>query len=186
MTSTVHAKTIKELICQTPLIIDPQRDAPRFQDALAGLSNSKLEKFYQRLSADERRRFHYAANVCLGYESWCQLYKNLVVTATQERLTDRMEEAFAAKAQELSRRESDLEEESLSLGQELMALEMANKALRRENDQLAAELQQVRQEKGLLEEQRGQMQEMVERYRLLIADLRNMIVKSGPSPSPQN
>ena len=186
MTSTVHAKTIKELICQTPLIIDPQRDAPRFQDALTGLSNSKLERFYQGLNADERRRFHYTANVCLGYESWCQLYKSLVVTATQERLADRMEEAFAAKAQELSRRESDLEGERLALWEQIMTLEKANKTLLKENSQLTLELQQVREEKGLLEDQREQMQEMVERYRLLIADLRQMLVKSGPSPSPQN
>ena len=131
MTSIVHTKTIKELICQTPLIIDPQREAPRFQDALTVLSNHKLERFYQGLSADERSRFHYTANVCLGYESWCQLYKSLVVTVTQERLADRMEEAFAAKAQELSRRESEMEEERLALGQELMALRSAAASARR-------------------------------------------------------
>lgn len=186
MTGTDHIKTIKNLIGQTPLIIDPQRDGNRFQNALAGLSNSKLERFYQGLSSDERRRFHYAANVCLGYDSWCQLYKNLVVTATQERLADRMEEAYANKSEDLRRRESDLEEERLALGEQIMTLETENKALLKENYQLIMELQSVRQEKGLLMEQQKQMQEMVERYRRLIADLRSLLVKSGPASSQRN
>ena len=177
MTSTVHCKTIKDLISQTPLIIDPKRDANRFQDALAGLTNSKLERFYQGLSADERRRFHYAANVCLGYDSWCNLYKNLVVTTTQGRLADRMEEAYAVKAQELSRREAEMEEERLALGEQIMTLEAENQALLKENDELATELQDLRQEKGMLLNQQKQMQEMVERYRRLIADLKSTLVK---------
>lgn len=183
MPSINPLKTIRDLIGQTPLIIDPQRDATRFQNALAGLPNTKLEKFYQGLSSEERRRFHYAANVCLGYDSWCQLYKSLVVTTTQERLADRMEEAYATKARELSRRESELEQERLALGEEIMNLEAENKALIKENLQLTMELQKVSGEKGSLEEQRKQMQELVERYRRLIADLKGMLVKSPPPPS---
>ncbi|MDD2903567.1 MAG: hypothetical protein PHU44_14170 [Syntrophales bacterium] len=177
MTGNNHCKTIKDLIGQTPLIIDPQRDANRFQDALAGLSNSKLERFYKGLNADERRRFHYTANVCLGYDSWCHLYKSLVVTATQERLADRMDEAYAVKAQELGRREAEMEEERLALGEQIMTLEAEKQALLKENDQLAAELQGLHQEKDLLIEQQQQMQEMVERYRRLIADLKSTLVK---------
>lgn len=182
MTSNDHCKTIKDLIGQTPLIIDPQRDGARFQNALAGLSNSKLEIFYKRLGADERRRFHYAANVCLGYDSWCQLYKSLVVTATQERLADRLDEAYAAKAQELGRREAEIEEELLTMGEQIMILETENKALRRENERLAAELQSLSQEKGLLVEQQQRLQEMLERYRRLIADLKSTLVKDTPPP----
>ena len=177
MTSNNHCKTIKDLIGQTPLIIDPQRDANRFQDALAGLSNSKLDRFYKQLSADERRRFHYTANVCLGYDSWCNLYKSLVVTATQERLADRMDEAYAVKAQELSRREAEIEEERLALGEQIMTLEADKQALLKENDQLTNELQSLHQEKDLLVKQQQQMQEMVERYRRLIADLKSTLVK---------
>ncbi|MFZ5451031.1 MAG: hypothetical protein ACOZF2_04030 [Thermodesulfobacteriota bacterium] len=177
MTGNDHCKTIKDLIGQTPLIIDPQRDGARFQNALSGLSNSKLENFYKRLSADERRRFHYTANVCLGYDSWCHLYRSLVVTATQERLADRMDEAYAVKAQELSRREAEMEEERLALGEQIMTLEAENQVLLKENDQLATELENLRQEKGLLVEQQKQMQEMVERYRRLIADLKSTLVK---------
>lgn len=187
MTSTVHARTIKDLINQTPLIIDPERDGRRFQNALAGLSDHKLGSFYRGLNSEERRRFHYVANVCLGYDSWSQLYKNLVVTATQEHMVNRLEEAYANKAQELTRRESDLEEERLSLGEQIMALEVENKALLRENYQLSTELQRIREEKGLLEEQQKQMQEMVERYRRLIADLRSTLATPGsPAASQQN
>ncbi len=184
MTHTVHLKTIKDLISQTPLIVDPQRDGRRFQNALAGISDSRLGSFYRGLNSEERRRFHYVANVCLGYDSWSQLYKNLVVTATQEHMVNRLEEAYASKAQELSRRESDLEEERLTMGEQLMALEVENKALLRENYQLSAELQKIREDKGLLEAQQRQMQEMVERYRRLIADLRSTLVKDGPSQGP--
>jgi cell division protein FtsB len=184
MTSNDSLKAIKDLIGQTPLIIDPQRDGTRFQNALTGLSDIKLERFYQGLNAEERRRFHYAANVCLGYDSWCQLYKSLVVTVTQERVADRLEEAYAVKSQELSRREADLDKELLALGEQIMTLETENKALLKENEQLTLELQKVSKEKGFLEEQQRQMQEMVERYRRLITDLKGMLVKSGSSPSP--
>lgn len=186
MTSIDHVKTLKDLVSRTPLIIDPQRDGARFQNALAGLSDSKLESFYRGLKSEERRRFHYVANVCLGYDSWAQLYKSLVVQNTQERLADRMEEAYASKAQELTRRESDLEEERLSLGEQLMALEVENKALLRENRQLTTELQKIREEKGSLQEQQEQMQQMVERYRRLIADLRSLLTKQAQAASQQN
>jgi septal ring factor EnvC (AmiA/AmiB activator) len=186
MTSAVHLKTIKDLIGRSPLIIDPQRDAVRFQNALAGLSNAKLETFYRGLNSEERRRFHYAANVCLGYDSWSQLYKSLVVAATQERLADRMEEAYAHKTKELSRRESELEDERLNLGEQFMALEAENKALQRENNQLGADLQKIREENSRLLEHQEQMQQMVERYRRLIADLKSLLVKSGAAPSQQN
>lgn len=186
MSSTTHVKVIKELIGRTPLIIDPQRDGARFQDALAGLSDRKLEKFYQGLNAEERRRFHYTANICLGYDSWSQIYKSLVVLTTQERLADRMESAYAHKSKELSRRESDLEGERLNLGEQLMALEAENKALLRENYLLTTELQKMRQEKEQLQEHQEQMQQMVERYRRLIAELKGLVAKSGPPSSQQN
>jgi len=186
-------KTIKRLIGPTPLIIDPQRDATRFQNALAGLSDAKLASFYQGLNPEERRRFHYAANVCLGYDSWSLLYRNLVVTGLQERLTDRMEEAYALKAQELSRREADLEEERLALGQQIMALEVEYKGLRRENEvlreeneRLATELENLYQEKDLLREQKKQMEEMVQRYRSLITDLKSTLVKDNSAPAAPN
>jgi len=184
MSSIDPVKTIKSIIGQTPLIIDPQRDGARFQTALTGLSEAKLENLYRNLNAEERRRFHYVANICLGYESWCHLYKILVVTATQERLADRMEEAYATKAKDLTRRESDLEEERLAMGQEIMALETENKALRRENEQLTAELQKIHDEKGLLLGQQKQMQEMMDRYRRLIAELKGLLGQSAP-PSAQ-
>ncbi len=186
MSSAIHVKAIKDLINQTPLILDPQRDGRRFQNALTGLSDSKLGSFYRGLNSEERRRFHYVANVCLGYDSWSQLYKNLVVQTTQEHMVNRLEEAYANKAQELSRRESDLEEERLSLGEQIMALEVENKALLRENYQLSTDLQKIREEKGLLEEQQKQMREMVERYRRLIADLKSTLAQTGPTQSQQN
>ena len=186
MTGMDHIKTIKSLIGQTPLIIDPERDGSRFQNALAGLPTGKLENFYQSLSSEERRRFHYAANVCLGYYSWCQLYKSLVVTSTQERLASRMEEAYANKSEDLRRREADLEEERLSMGEQIMVLETENKALLKENYELTMELDNLRQEKGTLLDQQQQMQEMVERYRRLIADLKGLLVKSGPPSSQRN
>jgi hypothetical protein len=67
-----------------------------------------------------------------------------------------------------------------------MVLETENKALLKENYELTMELDNLRQEKGTLLDQQKQMQEMVERYRRLIADLKSLLVKSGPPPSQQN
>jgi septin family protein len=173
-------KTIRDLISQTPLIIYPERDARKFQEALAAVPEAKLQIFYRGLSAEERRRFHYAANVCLGYEAWSRLYNSLVVQQTQERLADRLEEAFAHKAEDLAFRESFLEEERLILGEQLMSMETENKALRRENGRLQAEVQRVSQENQSLQEHQKQMEQMIERYRRLIADLRRMIEPSSP------
>jgi hypothetical protein len=184
MTSLDHVKTIKSMIGQTPLIVSPERDGARFQHALSGLSEAKLEHLYRNFNSEERRRFHYMANMCLGYESWCQLFKALVVTATQERLADRMEEAYAVRAQELNRREAELEAERLHLGEQLMDLEAENLSLRREKEQLAAELQRINNEKGLLLDQQKQMQEMMERYRRLIAELKGLLGQSA-EPSAQ-
>ena len=67
MDPLLQLKTIRGLISQTPLIIDPGRDASRFQNALLGLPSNKLQAFYRGLNPEERRRFHYVANICLGY-----------------------------------------------------------------------------------------------------------------------
>jgi DNA anti-recombination protein RmuC len=179
MSSIDHVKTIKTMIGQTPLIINPDRDGPRFQQALSGLSEAKLEHLYRNFNSEERRRFHYVANMCLGYEAWCQLFKVLVVTTTQERLADRMEEAYAVKAQELGRREAELEAERLHLGQQLMDLEAENLNLRREKEKLAAEISRISNERGLLLDQQRQTQEVLERYRRLIAELKAMVAQSA-------
>ena len=185
MNAVSPLKIIRQIIGQTPLIISPERDGPRFQDALAGLSDSKLESFYRELSSEDRRRFHYVANICLGYESWCKVYQNLVVQSTRERLADSMESAYASRLQELTRREADLEAERLHMGEQLMALEAESMALRRENERLAGELQKIQGEKGLLLEQQKQMHEMMERYRRLIAELKSLLGQSAPSPAKQ-
>lgn len=185
MNAVSHLKIIRQIIGQTPLIINPERDAPRFQGALAGLSDAKLESFYRELTSEERRRFHYVANLCLGYESWCKVYQNLVVQSTRERLADSMESAYASRLQELTRREADLEGDRLHAGEQIMALEAETIALRRANERLAGELQKVQGEKGLLLEQQKQMQEMMERYRRLIAELKGLLGQSTPLPAKQ-
>ncbi len=181
-----HLKVLKSIINQTPLIIAQDRDGPRFQDALSALTTTKLQAFYRRLKAEERRRFHYVANVCLGYEAWCQLYRTLVVQETQERLTDRLEEAFASKSEELRQREEFLEEERHTLQQQIMQLESDNLALREENRLLHTQLQEVQQTHQTLKAQQQQLLKLLERYRQLIADLRRLLPEVDLRTTPKD
>lgn len=180
MNNRTPLQVIRDLISQTPLIIDPERDAGKFQNALAAVPEARLQGFYRGLSAEDRRRFHYTANVCLGYAAWSRLYNLLVVQQTQERLTDRMEESFAHKAEDLAYREAALESERLILGDQLMGLETENRTLVRENNDLQTELEKIKGENKSLHEHQKQMEELLERYRRLIADLRGMIQGSAP------
>jgi predicted ribosome quality control (RQC) complex YloA/Tae2 family protein len=145
MDSGSSLKTIKQLIGQTPLIVNPDRDADSFQTALAGVPTEKLQSFYRALTGEDRRRFHYVANVCLGFESWSRLYQELVVQETQARFNDRLEEAYAQKTQEFRRREEELQAERGGLEEELMQLERENLTLHRENLQLRKELATLKQ-----------------------------------------
>ncbi len=180
MDTLFYLKSLRSLINQTPLIIDPSRDGARFQDALTNLPAAKLQAFYKGLNAEERRRFHYVANICLGYESWSKLYKDLVVLETQTRLADRMEAAYADKAEELRQREEQLEEERHFFQEQIMALESENHVLRQENLSLQGELEKVQEGTHLLQEQQQQMVKLLERYRQLIADLRRLLPESHP------
>ncbi len=168
-------KTLRNLISQTPLIIDQSRDGPRFQNALSGLSTPQLQAFYRHLGAEERRRFHYVANVCLGYESWTRLFKELVVQETQARLADRLEDAYAYKSAELRQREEMLEAERQNLEEQFIELEADNQALRRENRRLRDELEQMQSAHLGLKDQQEQTLKLIERYKGLIADLRRFL-----------
>jgi uncharacterized coiled-coil DUF342 family protein len=148
--------------------VDPDRDGPRFQNALAAVPNEKLRSFYQELDAEERRRFHYVANVCLGYESWSRLYNDLVLSDTQSRLSDRLEEALAHKAAALQQREVELKEE-------LTRLKAENQALQRENFKLHKELDEVRESRAALHRQQEQLIELVERYKAMVQELRRLL-----------
>ena len=183
MNTRHHLKTLRVLIKQTPLIIDQGRDSPRFQDALAGLSSAKLRAFYQGLNPENRRRFHYVANVCLGYESWLRLYRELVVQETHERLVGRMEEAYGGKLEDLRRRQENLEVERLEWEEEILRLDGNNQGLCQENLHLREELHHVRQEYQILQEQHQQLLKLLERYQALIADLRLPLPES-PFPVP--
>ena len=141
-------KVIKQLIRQTPLIVDPDHDAVSFQTALAALSTPKLQAFYEDLTSEDRRRFHYVANVCLGFESWSRLYEELVVQETQARLSGRMEEAYAHRTQELRRREEELQTAQGGLEEEVMRLDRQNLSLHRENQGLRDDLRQPAAEPG--------------------------------------
>uniref|UniRef100_A0A7V4G6S7 Uncharacterized protein n=1 Tax=Desulfobacca acetoxidans TaxID=60893 RepID=A0A7V4G6S7_9BACT len=168
-------KTIRQLMEQTPLLVDPDRDGPRFQNALAAVPTEKLQAFYLDLDAEGRRRFHYVANVCLGYESWSRLYKDLVLTATQARLSDRLEGAFAHKAAILQQREVELEATRSSLEEELMRLEGENLALRQENQELRTQLAQAQENHEALQHQQQQLLDLVERYQQMVQDLRRLL-----------
>jgi regulator of replication initiation timing len=175
-------RTLRDLISQTPLIIDQSRDGPRFQNALSGLSTSQLQAFYRRLNAEERRRFHYVANVCLGYESWSRLFQELVVQETQARLADRLEDAYAYKSAELRQREERLEAERQDLEEQLMELEAENQALHQENRRLREELERVRNAHLGLKNQQEQTLKLIERYKGLIADLRRFLPEAPVNP----
>ena len=58
MDSGSSLKAIKQLIGQTPLIINPDRDADSFQSALAAVPTEKLQSYYRTLTDEDRRRVH--------------------------------------------------------------------------------------------------------------------------------
>jgi SMC interacting uncharacterized protein involved in chromosome segregation len=175
-------KTIRHLIGQTPLIINPDRDAPAFQNALAALSTEKLQSFYRGLSGEDRRRFHYVANICLGFESWSRLYQELVVLETQARLTDRLEDAFAQRAEELRRREEDLQAERGNLEGEVLRLDRENQTLRQQNFELQKELATLQETCQALKRQQQQLLAIVERYKVLLQEFKSFM---PPSASPK-
>jgi septal ring factor EnvC (AmiA/AmiB activator) len=175
MDSGSSLKAIRQLIGQTPLIINPDRDAGSFQTALAGVPTEKLQFYYRTLTDEDRRRFHYVANVCLGFESWSRLYKELVVQETQARFNDRLEEAYAQRTEEFRRREEELQAERGGLEEELMRLDREGIALRRENLQLRKELNDLQQNYHTLQRQHQQLLALVERYKLLLQESKNFI-----------
>jgi len=185
MGSGSSLKAIKQLIGQTPLIIDPDRDAASFQTALAALSTEKLQSFYRDLSAEDRRRFHYVANVCLGFESWSRLYQELVVHETQHRLTDRLEEAYAQKTEELRRREEELQTERGGLQEELMRLDRENLSLHRENLNLKRELADLQQTFLTLQHQQQQLLDLVERYKRLLREFKSFVSPDCAKQTPE-
>jgi septal ring factor EnvC (AmiA/AmiB activator) len=168
-------KAIKQLIGQTPLIINPDRDADSFQTALGSVPTEKLQSFYRTLTDEDRRRFHYVANVCLGFESWSRLYKELVVQETQARFNDRLEEAYAERTKEFRQREEELQVERGGLEKELMRLDRESIALRRENLQLRRDLNNLQQNHQTLERQHQQLLALIERYKLLLQEFKNFI-----------
>jgi septal ring factor EnvC (AmiA/AmiB activator) len=178
MDSSASLKTIKQLIGQTPLIVDPDRDADGFQTALALVPTEKLQSFYRALNGEDRRRFHYVANVCLGFESWSRLYQELVVQETQAILSDRLEEAYAQRTEEFRRREEELQVERGGLEEELMRLDRESLALRRENLQLRKEITNLQQNYQTIQRQHKQLLDLVERYKLLLQEFKNFIPPS--------
>ena len=184
MDSGTSLKAIKQFIGQTPLIIDPDRDAGPFQAALASLPTEKLQSFYRGLSGEDRRRFHYAANVCLGFESWSRLYQELVVQETKARLTDRLGEAYAEKTEELRRREEELQTERGGLEEEVMRLDRENLTLQRENLNLRKELANLQQNFQALQRQQGQLLALVERYKKLLQEFKSFMSSGDASHPP--
>jgi hypothetical protein len=182
MVQSPPAKVLRDLLSQTPLLIDQSRDGPIFQNALGSMPTPQLQAFYRRLGAEERRRFHYMANVCLGYESWTRLFRELVVQETQARLADRLEDAYSHKSEELRQWEEALAAERQNLEEQLMHLEVENQALRRENMRLQEELEQMRGVHLGLQGRQEQTLKLIERYKTLIADLRRLLPKSPADP----
>ncbi len=172
-------KALRQLIGQTPLIINPDRDADSFQTALAAVPTEKLQSFYRTLTDEDRRRFHYVANVCLGFESWSRLYKDLVVQETQAIFNDRFEEAYAQRTEEFRRREEELQAERGGLEEELMRLDREGIALRRENLQLRGDLTDLQQNYQTLQHQHQQLLALVDRYKLLLQEFKNFIPRAN-------
>jgi hypothetical protein len=186
MDSGTSLKAIRRLIGQTPLIINPDRDANSFQTALAAVPTEKLQSFYRTLTDEDRRRFHYAANVCLGFESWSRLYKELVVQETQARFNDRLEEAYTQRTEEFRRREEELQAERGGLEEELMRLDREGTALRRENLQLRGDLTSQQQNYQSLQQQHQQLLALVERYKLLLKEFKNFIPRANAGQAPKD
>ncbi len=172
-------KVIKQLIRQTPLIVDPDHDAVSFQTALAALSTQKLQAFYEDLTSEDRRRFHYVANVCLGFESWSRLYEELVVQETQARLSGRMEEAYAHRTQELRRREEELQTAQGGLEAEVMRLDRQNLSLHRENQGLREDLANLQQTLAILQRQQQQLLDLVDRYKQILKEAKDFMLPAG-------
>ena len=179
MDSVSSLKAIKQLIGQTPLIVNPDRDADSFQTALAAVPTEKLQSFYRALTDEDRRRFHYVANVCLGFESWSRLYKELVVQETKARFNDRLEEAYTQRTEEFRRREEELQAERGGLEEELMRLDREGIALRRENLQLTRDLNNLQQNHQTLERQHQQLLALVERYKILLREFKNFLPRAN-------
>jgi Skp family chaperone for outer membrane proteins len=184
MDSRASLKSIRNLISQTPLIVDPDRDAKTFQAALSSIPTEKLQSFHRDLSGEGRRRFHYVANVCLGFESWSRLYQELVVQETQARLSDRLAEAYSHREEELHRREDDLLKERATLENEIMRLDGENISLRRENLHLSKELADAQQTCQNLQRQQQQLLDLVERYKHLLQELKRFMAADKANPVP--
>jgi chromosome segregation ATPase len=186
MDTAAALKTIKQLIGQTPLIIDPDRDGVRFQEALSAISTEKLQSYHRNLNSEDRRRFHYVSNVCLGYESWSRLYQDLVVHETRARLTDSFEEAYAHRAEELRHREQELKSERSTLEEDLMRLEGENHSLRLENIHLQREQGKLQQTVQTLQRQHEQLLSLVERYKRLLQELKRFLPPSATATTGQS
>ncbi len=184
MDSSASIKTIRNLISQTPLIINPDRDAKTFQTALAATPTEKLQAFYRDLSGEDRRRFHYVANVCLGFESWSRVFKELVVQETQARLSDRLAESYSQREEELQRREDGLLSERTVLETEIMRLDGDNISLRRENLQLKKDLADAQQTCQNLQRQQQQLLDLVERYKHLLQELKRLMAADNAKTIP--
>lgn len=175
METNASLKTIRNLIGQTPLIVDPDRDAKTFQAALSSIPTEKLRSFHRDLSNEDQRRFHYVANVCLGFESWSRLYQELVVPETQARLSDRLAEAYSHREGELHRREEELLKERTALEAEIKRLDVENVSLSRENLRLNKELTEAQQNCQNLQRQQQQLLDLVERYKHLLQEMKRLM-----------
>jgi Skp family chaperone for outer membrane proteins len=184
MDNSAALKTVRNLISQTPLIINPDRDAKTFQAALAAIPTERLQSFHRDLSGEDRRRFHYVANVCLGFESWSRLYQELVVQETQARLSDRLAESYSQREGELQRREDDFLKERGILENEVMRLDGDNHSLRRENLQLKKALADIQQTCQNLQRQQQQLLDLVERYKHLLQELKRLMAADKANPIP--
>jgi hypothetical protein len=184
MDSSAALKTIRNLIGQTPLIINPDRDAKTFQTALAAIPTERLQAFYRDLSGEDRRRFHYVANVCLGFESWSRLFKELVVQETQARLSDRLAESYSHREEELHRREDGFLKERGILENEIMRLDGDNISLHRENLQLRKDLTDAQQTCQNLQRQQQQLLDLVERYKHLLQELKGLMAADKAKTIP--
>lgn len=184
MDSSAALKTIRNLISQTPLIVNPDRDAKTFQTALAAIPTERLQAFHRDLSGEDRRRFHYVANVCLGFESWSRVFKELVVQETQARLSDRLAESYSHREEELQRREDELLGERTTLETEIMRLDGDNHSLRRENLQIRKELADAQQTCQNLQRQQQQLLDLVERYKHLLQELKRLMAADKANPVP--
>jgi len=125
------------------------------------------------------------ANVCLGFESWSRLYRELVVQETQAFLNDRLEEAYAQRTEELRRWEEELQTERGGLEEEVMRLDRENLSLHRENLQLRQELANLQETLTTLQRQQQQLLDLVERYKRLLQEARSFISPADTIRPPE-